>query len=183
MRTVHLLGVLVAGLLLPLEALAHLGGTDPQSFLGSFVHPFTGPDHLITSLIVASVTLVRHRNVPWLPTALFCTAIALGYLLVLFGIRIPHAEPLFWMMGLGVAIHLFMGERTAQTTGMVLIAAMGAFLGHHHASLLPNLDPAACLCGMSLAAGTFVLTLAWFAMLLFANRLRPTRPQAGAGTH
>ncbi|MGB0721581.1 MAG: HupE/UreJ family protein [Gammaproteobacteria bacterium] len=179
----HLLGGMAAVLLLPTHALAHLGGTNPDSFLGSFLHPFTGPDHLVAALIVASVTLVRHRNVPWLPTALFCTAIALGYLLVLFGVRIPHAEPFFWMMGLGVALHLFMGERTAQTTGMVLITAMGAFLGHHHATLLPNLDPAACLCGMSLAAGTFVLTLAWFGMLLVANRMRPARPEAGAGTH
>jgi urease accessory protein len=156
----------LAGVALPLAVAAHTGvdGGSHHGFTQGFLHPLTGPDHLLAMLAVglwSALAARTSRDLWWAPAG-FATMLLAGALLGWAGVQTPGVEPMIaaslLVTGLLVATRL-------QAPGPVAAAAVGLFAvfhgiahGHELSAAAGAAGAAAALAGMVLA--TLLLHLA-----------------------
>ncbi|MCA0203958.1 MAG: HupE/UreJ family protein [Proteobacteria bacterium] len=166
-------------------ALAHTGLGDASGFEHGFLHPLTGPDHLLAMLAVGlwSGFVLPHRA--WAGAAAFLSAMALGAALSWSGVPIPNVET--WIT-LSVAVFglLTVFARRGQppvVTGLSLaaIALFAACHGHAHATEAAG-DALGYLAGFLIAtAGLHVVGIALARAVASGRFARVTQTLMGAG--
>ena len=107
--------LLVAILCLPATAFAH-PGHGGHGFLGGFVHPFLGLDHVLAMAMVGTWSVLHGRRV-WQAPALFMAMLAIGAVAGQGGIALPVLEPMVAasvvLLGLMLAMPLRLNESVA----------------------------------------------------------------------
>jgi urease accessory protein len=148
---VRLLGLSALFLAFAGPAFAHDGHVE-----SGFLHPLTGPDHLLAmvgaGLWAAFLAVRRPAAAFWVPTA-FMLMMAFGAAAGFAGIRLPFSEA-------GVIASVFMlgalvaaAVRLPTATAMLLVGWFAALHGYSHALEAPAGDPGRYMLGFLLATG------------------------------
>ena len=148
---------LLATLLLPLAASAHVGVDDGMhhGFSTGFLHPLTGADHLAAMVAVGFWSALAARrawpDLLWAPLA-FAGMLLVGALMGLAGVQLPAVEPMIaaslLVLGLLVATRVHLPAGVA----MAVVGAFAVFHGVAHGHELAGATgAAAAIAGMVLA--------------------------------
>lgn len=144
-----LVAVLAAG-----PALAHAGDPLTGGFVSGFLHPLTGPDHLLAMVAVGLWGAFLGRPLVFLLPVIFPTVMALGGVLAMAGAPAPPVE-------LGIALSVVLlgaaiaaAFRAPVWLASVVVGVFGLFHGYAHGLELPTAaDPVGYSAGFVLATG------------------------------
>lgn len=122
-------------LLLPGEAMAHVGVSGSSGLTGGIMHPFSGLDHMLAMVAVGMWAGWLGGRLRWIIPAGFVSAAAIGFL---FGLGGSEA---FGLIEQGIALSLvglgallFFRARLTLPIGLSLMTAFGLFHGLAHGS-------------------------------------------------
>ena len=124
--------LLMALILWPLAALAHVEGGAAGGFLSGFSHPVSGLDHVLAMIAVGLWGAQLGAPAIWLLPVVFPLMMAFGGLLGLSGVELPAVE-------LGIALSavvlgaLILGSvRLPLAAALLVVAFFAVFHGHAH---------------------------------------------------
>ena len=134
--------ILIAVGALPVWANAHIGHetgetmhSHASAFLGGFVHPLTGPDHLAAMVAVGLWSaLVARRAWPdllWAPLG-FAAMLLAGALLGLQGLQLPAVEPMIAASLLVIGLLVLTRWRLSGMAAAGLVGVFALFHGLAH---------------------------------------------------
>ena len=144
----------VAGLVAAVPVEAHNSATLAGGFLAGFLHPLSGPDHLLAMVAVGLWGAVLGRPLIMVLPVVFPTVMAFGALLAMADVPLPPVELgiAFSVLALGLAIALRF--RAPVWLASLIVAGFAIFHGYAHGSEIPSLaDPIAYSTGFMLATG------------------------------
>ena len=122
----------------PFPVYAH-GSTGDVGLTAGFMHPLTGPDHLLAMVAVGMVSVVLGRAAVWQVPAAFLAAMVVGATAGFLGLRVPYGElavaASVLLLGLALMFPSLTRWRAAVYAGVVLF---GFSHGHAHGVELPG---------------------------------------------
>lgn len=135
-------------------AFAHAGDALTGGFVSGFLHPLTGPDHLLAMVAVGLWGAFLGRPLVYLLPVIFPTVMAVGGVLAMAGAPAPPIE-------LGIALSVVLlgaaiaaAFRAPVWLAAVLVGLFGLFHGYAHGLELPTAaDPVGYSAGFVLATG------------------------------
>lgn len=148
------IAILAGALLLPGPAYAHTGTGLTGGFLAGFMHPLSGPDHLLAMVAVGLWGAILGRPLMVALPVVFPTVMAIGGVLGMLAIPVPPVETgiALSVLVLGGAIALVW--RAPVAAAVVLVAAFAIFHGYAHGQELPEAaDPLGYSVGFVLVTG------------------------------
>lgn len=152
------LGLLAVTMLAATPALAHTGHGDTFSPLEGFLHPITGPDHLVAMLCVGLWSaLAGGRSVYWWPFA-FVAAMIAGGVVAHAAVDVPAVELVITGSLIAVGGLLALGIRPPLAAGAAVVAGFAFFHGFAHGAEAPDQDFWGYVAGFS--ASTALIHLA-----------------------
>ena len=148
----HRSTVLLVFCVLPIASIASTDSifTLDNGLGGNLIYPFVSPDFLVTSLLVAALTLARYREAVWLPPALFSSAVGLGFLMVMAGLNAPYTAAALVACVVLLSLYLVAGRSLNRGFSLVVVGAMGGLLGHYGAQSTEASESGLCMCGIGL---------------------------------
>lgn len=133
-------GALGGAFLVAAPASAHVGhGTN--GFDSGFLHPLTGPDHLLAMVAVGVVAATwRSDRTLWFAPAAFLLGMVTGGIAGMVGVPFPGAELLIVssVILLGIAIAAAVTDGKGSAWVLPLLAAAGLAHGHAHGAEAPS---------------------------------------------
>jgi urease accessory protein len=145
---------LVAALVLPTAALAHVEGGVAGGLAGGIAHPLTGPAHFLAMFAVGIWGAQMGGRSVWMLPVAFPLIMAAGGVAGMAGLPLPGVEAgiALSVLVLGLAIALLWRPR--EPAPLALIAVFAVFHGYAHGVELPGAaDPAAYAVGFVVATG------------------------------
>ncbi|MDO8812925.1 MAG: HupE/UreJ family protein [Gallionella sp.] len=143
----------MAGLLLPSFAYAHVGAGEASGFMHGLAHPIGGLDHICAMLAVGIWAAQMGGRSLWAVPLTFVGVMALGGMLPMLGISLPFVEQgiVLSVLLLGVLIAASVRLPLWLSSGMVGMFAL--WHGHAHGAEMPELA-----FGMGYALGFMLAT-------------------------
>ena len=129
------LGLLLA--LVPAAARAHAEHGHGGGFVAGFLHPISGPDHVVAMVAVGLWGAVLGPPALWVLPVAFPLVMAFGGLLGLLGIPIPGVEIAIAVSGLVLGLMVLFEVKAPLWLAALIVAALAVFHGHAHGSELP----------------------------------------------
>ena len=164
----HRSTVLLVFCVLPIASIASTDSifTLDNGLGGNLIYPFVSPDFLVTSLLVAALTLARYREAVWLPPALFSSSVGLGFLAAMVGLNAPYTSASLIVCVILLGVCLVTGKSLPSSASLLVVGAMGGLLGHYGGQSADAFEAGLCMCGIGLSLGTaallgLMLTPAW----------------------
>jgi len=132
--------------------LAHTGHALGGAFDG-FLHPITGPDHVLAMVAVGIVAALAHdRRVAWGVPAAFLGGMVLGGAAGMAGISVPAVEVGIALSIVALGLLVASGRRVPAIPMLAIAAVFGAVHGHAHGAEAPDAaSPLAYVAGFVLA--------------------------------
>ena len=128
---------LVLALLFPVLAEAH-SEHEGTSFVGGFLHPLLGPDHLLAMLSVGIISaLIGGRAIYWVPGA-FVAAMLFGGTLGVIGMALPHVEAGIALSVLVLGAGIALPRRLPLWLTMLAVGFFGTLHGNAHGVEMPQ---------------------------------------------
>jgi urease accessory protein len=154
-RTAALAALLAASA----PATAHESVGVAGGLASGFLHPLTGPDHLIAMVAVGLWGAQLGAPALWVLPVTFPLVMALGGVLGVLGVPLPFPEVAIALsavvLGLAVALHL----RLPFAAAAAVVAVFAVFHGHAHGTELPRAaNPLAYGVGFVVATGLLHVT-------------------------
>ncbi|MFC0284592.1 HupE/UreJ family protein [Camelimonas abortus] len=123
--------------MLPGAAFAHPGSGHAHGFVDGFIHPITGPDHMLAMLAVGLLAARLRGRALWQAPLAFVAMMAAGGALAFAGVSLPFVEAAILLsvgvLGAAVVLRLNMPS--------ILAAALAGFFavfhGHAHVAEMP----------------------------------------------
>lgn len=150
-------------------AAAHSGTGLAGGFVAGFLHPLSGPDHLLAMVAVGLWGAILGRPLIVALPVVFPTVMAIGGVLAMLGVPIPPVE-----IGIAVSV-IVLGGLIAGAVSLpawaacLLVGAFGVFHGYAHGRELPSAaDPIGYSVGFVTATG--MLHVVGIGIGLFAAR-------------
>ena len=154
----------------PSPAHAH-DSTGDAGLTAGFMHPLTGPDHLLAMVAVGMVSVVLGRAAVWQVPAAFLAAMVVGATAGFLGLRVAFGERLVaasvLLLGLALMIPSLTRWRAAVYAGVVLF---GFSHGHAHGVELPRSAAPLPFSFGFLAASLFLHVYGLFAAELLSEK-------------
>jgi urease accessory protein len=148
------------------EAAAAPGGGPWSAFLAGFLHPLTGPDHVIAMVAVGLWGAVLGAPALWLLPVVFPLVMALGGAAALLGLPLPGVEVGIALSGLLLGLAVALKWRAPLATAALLVGAFAVFHGHAHGAELPEAtSPLVYSLGFVVATGLLHLAGVAFGLL------------------
>lgn len=114
-------------------------GSGPwAAFATGFLHPLTGPDHVVAMVAVGLWGAVLGAPALWLLPVVFPLVMALGGALALLGLVLPGVEVGIAMSGLALGLAVAWRWRAPLGVAAVLVGVFAVFHGHAHGTELPQ---------------------------------------------
>jgi urease accessory protein len=146
---------------------AHTSGT-LGGFLGGFVHPLLGLDHVLAMIAVGLWGAILGVPAIYTLPVVFPLVMALGGLLAIVGLPLPGAEVLIAMSAVLLGMSVALAARPPLWIAAVLVGAFAIAHGHAHGTERPpGADIAAYSLGFVMATG--LIHLAGIALGLLAR--------------
>lgn len=125
--------------LLPaVQACAHAGhGTMEGGFLGGFLHPVTGVDHLVAMVAVGIWGAQLGVPAIWLLPITFPLVMAVGGFLGVIGVPVPTVNVGVALSGVILGVLVASAARVPLWLAAVFVAAFALLHGHAHGTAMP----------------------------------------------
>lgn len=161
-------------MLSPVVAHAH-SLHEGTSFLGGFLHPLMGPDHLLAMLGVGIISvLIGGRAIFWVPGA-FVAAMLFGGTLGVLGVALPYVELGIAMSVLLLGLGIAAPRQLPMLVSMAVVGLFGTLHGNAHGVEMPHAAaPAFYSLGFILSTAIIHLVgvgIGFIPMLHWKNRL------------
>jgi urease accessory protein len=161
---VFLLLAMVA-VIAPDSAFAH-SGDGAGGFLGGVTHPLFGPDHVVAMVAVGLWGAFLGPPAMWLLPVVFPLVMALGGVLGIIGLPLPHVEIAIAASAIVLGLMVALAARPSLWIAAVLVGGFAIFHGYAHGAELPaGADPVAYSVGFVLATGCLHLAGIAFGLL------------------
>lgn len=147
-------------------------GDGPWAALATgFMHPLTGPDHVIAMLAVGLWGAVLGAPALWLLPVVFPLVMALGGALALLGLPLPGVEIGIAASALALGLAVALRWRAPLLLAAVLVGGFAVFHGHAHGTELPQAaSPLVYSAGFVVATGLLHLAGVAFGALARSPR-------------
>jgi urease accessory protein len=156
---------LVAMLLGDGPAFAH-AGSGSGGFVGGFLHPVFGPDHLVAMVAVGLWGAFLGPPAIWLLPIVFPLVMAGGGVIGILGAPLPGVEIGIAASAIVLGLMVALAARPPLWVTAVLVGAFAVFHGHAHGGELPpGTDAVAFSVGFVVATGLLHLTGIAFGLL------------------
>jgi urease accessory protein len=140
-------------------ALAHVGAGDGSGLAAGFLHPLTGPDHIIAMVAVGLWGAFLGAPAIWALPILFPMVMAFGGAIGMLGLPLPFVETGIAASGLVLGLMVLLGVEAPLWIAAVLVGAFAIFHGYAHGRELPEAaEPLAYSLGFVVATGLLHLT-------------------------
>ena len=161
-----LLSLFLASMLLDSSpAFAH-AGSGTGGFVGGFLHPVFGPDHVVAMVAVGLWGAFLGPPAIWLLPIVFPLVMAGGGVLGILGVPLPGVEIGIAISAIVLGLMVALAARPPLWVAAVLVGAFAIFHGHAHgAELPPGTDAVAFSVGFVVATGLLHLTGIAFGLL------------------
>jgi urease accessory protein len=135
-------------------ASAHGGGDVAQGFVGGFLHPLTGPDHVAAMVAVGLWGTVLGAPALWLLPVAFPLVMAAGGVLGIAGVPVPRVEIGIAVSAIVLGLMVAFAIRAPLAVAVAIVAVFAIFHGYAHgAELPPGVDAIAFSAGFVIATG------------------------------
>ena len=161
-------GSLATGLiLLATPAFAHTGQGVAGGFAAGFMHPITGPDHVVAMVAVGMWGAFLGAPAIWLLPVVFPLVMAFGGVLGVLGVPMPGVEIGIALSAIGLGLVVAFAARPPLWVAAVLVGMFAIFHGYAHGAELPGAaNPLAFGIGFVLATGMLHLCGIAFGLLV-----------------
>jgi urease accessory protein len=132
-----MVGAILAGLLAPGVAAAHLVKGEAIGFVSGFLHPISGWDHIIAMVAVGIWGAQLGRPAIWALPVTFPLVMAFGGFLGLIGLSLPGSEIAIALSGLCLGAAVAGEWRPPLIAAALLVGLFGLFHGYAHGHELP----------------------------------------------
>lgn len=147
--------IVTAGLsvLLTTPAFAHITGVphDHSSFMGGFLHPFAGFDHILVMVAVGLWAAQLGGKALFAVPLSFVLSMAIGFILAINGFHLPFVEPVILASVVAIGLFAAMSIHLPLMPAIFVVGAFALFHGFAHGSELGNAEAYAYGFGFSLA--------------------------------
>jgi urease accessory protein len=109
-----------------------------SAFVTGFLHPLTGPDHVIAMVAVGLWGAVLGAPALWLLPVVFPLVMALGGALALVGMPLPGVEIGIAASGVALGLAVALRWKAPLLVAAVLVGVFAVFHGHAHGTELPQ---------------------------------------------
>jgi urease accessory protein len=120
-----------------LPALAHTGTGAAFGFLSGFLHPITGPDHLVAMVAVGLWGAQLGNPAIWVLPITFPLVMALGGVVGVSGFELPFAEDVVGFSGVALGLAVATRARPPLWVAGLLVGMFAIFHGYAHGKELP----------------------------------------------
>jgi urease accessory protein len=127
----------MALVMLPALAHAHAQSGEANGFLAGFIHPLSGPDHIIAMVAVGLWGAQLGAPAIWMLPVTFPMVMALGGFLGLVGLPIPGVEIGIALSGVLLGAAVMIESRPPLYLAAGLVALFAICHGHAHGVELP----------------------------------------------
>jgi urease accessory protein len=135
-------------------AAAHAGAGLRGGFASGFLHPLSGPDHLLAMVSVGLWGAFLGRPLIYALPVIFPTVMVAGAALGMFGIPMPSVEGGVALSVLVLGLCIALAVRAPIWAAAAIVAAFAVFHGYAHGKELPSAaDPVGYSLGFVLATG------------------------------
>jgi len=132
------LALLCATALFAGSAFAHQAGGLSGGFTSGFMHPISGPDHVLAMVAVGMWGAFLGRPAIWLLPVVFPLVMAFGGALGVAGVPLPAVETGIAASALVLGAMIALAVRAKLWFAAVLVGAFAIFHGHAHGTELPT---------------------------------------------
>ncbi len=140
-------------LLASCPAFAH-SGSGSGGFLGGFLHPMFGPDHVLAMVAVGLWGAFLGSPAIWLLPVMFPLVMAGGGVMGILGVPLPGVEAGIAISAIVLGSMVALAARPPLWVAAVLVGAFAIFHGHAHGvELPPGADAVAFSVGFVVATG------------------------------
>jgi urease accessory protein len=148
-------------------AFAHSGsGSGSGGFVGGFLHPVFGPDHVVAMVAVGLWGAFLGPPAIWLLPIVFPLVMAGGGVMGILGVPLPGVEIGIAISAIVLGLMVALAARPPLWVAAVLVGAFAIFHGHAHGGELPpGTDAVAFSVGFVVATGLLHLTGIAFGLL------------------
>ena len=162
-------------------ASAHSGAALSGGFFAGFVHPFSGPDHLLAMVAVGLWGAFLGRPLIVILPIVFPTVMAFGGAFGMVGAPMLPVELGIAVSVIALGASVASGWRAPVWLASTMVAVFAIFHGYAHGSELPSMaDPVAFSLGFVLATGILHVVGIAFGLLADGKRGRAVVRGAGA---
>lgn len=159
MTSRRLVSLAACAVLLAGPALAHSGTGDVGGFHSGFLHPLTGPDHIVAMVAVGLWGVFLGSPAIWMLPIVFPVVMALGGALGIAGVPIPGIETGIALSALVLGLCVALALRPRLWVAAVIVGFFAIFHGYAHGAEMPEAaSPVAYAVGFVVATGLLHLT-------------------------
>lgn len=135
-------------------AWAHTGTDTVFGFKTGFLHPISGPDHLVAMVAVGLWGAQLGAPAIWILPITFPLVMAMGGVLGVTGLAIPYVETIIALSAVGLGLVVALRLRPPLWAAAALVAVFAIFHGYAHGRELPGAaDPVGYGVGFVVATG------------------------------
>jgi urease accessory protein len=118
-------------------ALAHTGLEHATSFSSGFLHPLTGPDHLLAMVAVGLWAGLNGGRAVWAWPVAFVGVMLIGGVLGMTGVALPAVESGILASVVVLGLLVLTAARVPVALGAAMVAIFAVLHGHAHGAELP----------------------------------------------
>jgi len=155
--------ILVAGILAPSLASAHVESGQAAGFLAGLGHPVSGLDHVLAMIAVGLWGAVLGLPAIWVLPVAFPMVMAFGGLMGLMGFALPGVEVGIAISAVVLGVMVLAEARPPLWAAAAIVAFFAVFHGHAHGRELPA-GANALLYSLGFVVGTGLLHAAGIAL-------------------
>ena len=145
--------LLLAALIVPSLAHAHVGVGETSGFLHGMGHPLNGLDHICAMIAVGLWAAQMGGRSIWAVPLTFVGVMALGGFLGAMDVNLPFVEMGIVISVLALGVLVAASVRLPLAASVIIVGLFAAFHGHAHGAAMPETAS-----GLAYAAGFIVAT-------------------------
>ena len=145
--------LLLAALIVPSLAHAHVGVGETSGFLHGMGHPLNGLDHICAMIAVGLWAAQMGGRSIWAVPLTFVGVMALGGFLGAVGVNLPFVEMGIVISVLALGVLVAASVRLPLAASVIIVGLFAAFHGHAHGAAMPETAS-----GLAYAAGFIIAT-------------------------
>jgi urease accessory protein len=159
-------------LLMPSVVCAHAahgphGASGIGGFSSGFLHPLSGPDHIVAMVAVGLLGAMLGGRAMWALPVVFPVVMALGGAMGILGVPLPAVETGIALSGVVLGLMVAFAARPPLWVSAVIVGIFAIFHGHAHGTELPeSANPLAYAIGFVIATGLLHLAGIAFGLLV-----------------
>ena len=141
-------------LVISTSAFAHTGEGISGGFMSGFMHPIAGFDHVTAMVAVGILGAFLGRPAIWVLPVVFPLVMAIGGVIGIMGIPIPHIETGIAVSSIVLGLIIALALKMPLWVAAILVAVFSIFHGHAHGTELPTAaNPLAYSVGFVVSTG------------------------------